>query len=323
MFEPIRVFKYGVFKKEEINSLKARISELEEEIRKLAARLGKKDEKTRKTVAVKQEVDEELNEARQKLFSLENDIQKLKKETTSGLSFRFSESLSRHELDELLFLLGSLHSKTSTLITIYLARNENLKNITNNIVSRIDASSIALVDKIESSTGKVIFYDTNRIIKLVIIPLLPVMESQCFLERQFELEPLKKSLEFDTILALNAHAGETFIGIVEAGIFGEHEIVRSSVMGKHKQGGWSQKRFQSLVEEDVRHHADKVRAALVPMIGKHRDIMYVIAGGDGKLIKMILEGYDYPLVIKSMDAIAKGNAEQVLREVMAVRCYGI
>ncbi|MDO9098809.1 MAG: Vms1/Ankzf1 family peptidyl-tRNA hydrolase [Candidatus Methanoperedens sp.] len=323
MFESIHVFKYGVFKKEEIDSLKARIRELEEENRKLAVQLEKKDEKTRKTVAVKQEVDEELNEARQKIFSLENEIQKLRKETTSGLSFRFSGSLSRRELDEVIFLLGSLQSKTSTLITIYLARDETLKNITDNIVSRIDTSSIALVDKIESSTGKVIFYDTNQIIKLVIIPLLPVSQSQCFLERQFELEPLKRSLEFDTILALNAHAGETFIGIVEADVFGEHEIVRSSVMGKHKQGGWSQKRFQSLVEEDVKHHADKVRAALAPMIGKHGDIRYVIAGGEGKLVKMILEGYDFPLVIKSMDAVAKGNAEQVLREVMAVRWYGI
>ncbi|MBU4185096.1 MAG: hypothetical protein KKC23_02645 [Proteobacteria bacterium] len=84
--------------------------------------------------------------------------------------------------------------------------------------------------------------------------------------------------------------------------FVEHEIIRSSVMGKHSKGGWSQKRFQSLVEEDVRHHADKVRAALAPMMGKHKDIQYVIAGGEGKLIKIILEGYNYPLVIKSMAA---------------------
>ena len=315
------VLKYGVFTKEEVNSLKARIRELEEENRNLAERLEKKDEKTRKTVAVKQEVDEELNAARQRLFSLENEIQKLKKEPSSGLGFRFSGSLSRHELDEVLFLLGSVRSKTSALITIYLAGDELLKNLNDNIASRIDTSSAALVDKIESSTGKVIFYDTNGVIRLVIIPLLPVSQSRCFLERQFNLEPLKSSLEFDTILALNAHAGETFIGIVEAGVLVEHEIVRSSVMGKHKQGGWSQKRFQSLVEEDVRHHADKVRAALAPMMRK--DIRYVIAGGEGKLVKMILECYDFPLVIKSMDAVAKGNAEQVLREVLAVRWYGI
>jgi len=94
-------------------------------------------------------------------------------------------------------------------------------------------------------------------------------------------------------------------------------------MGKHKTGGWSQKRFQSLVEEDIKHHADKVRALLEPMLLKHKDIQYVLAGGEGKLIKMILEGYDHPLVMKSMDTISKGNADQVLRDILAVRCYWI
>ncbi len=322
MLESVPVFKFGVFRKEEINSLKARIAELEEENRKLAARLEKKDEKTRKTVAEKQEADRELNEARHKLLSLEDEMQKLKKESSCELKFRFSGSLSRHEFDDVLFLLGSLQSKTSTLVTIYLAGEETLKNIPHDIASLIDSASITLIEKIESSTGKAIFYDTNNVIKLVILPVLPILNSRCILERRFDIEPLEKSLEFDKVLALNAHAGETFAGIVEADTFVEHEIIRSSVMGKHKQGGWSQKRFQSLVEEDVRHHADKVRAALSRMMGKHKDIQYVIAGGEGKLVKMILEGYDFPLVIKSMDAGSK-NAEQVLRDVMAVRMYGI
>ncbi len=322
MFESVPVFKFGVFKKEEINSLKARIAELEEENRKLAARLEKKDDKTRKTVAEKQDADRELNEVRHKLLSLEDELQKLKKEGSCELKFRFSESLSRHEFDDVLFLLGSLQSKTSTLITIYLAGEETLKNIPQDIASMIDSASITLIEKIESSTGKAIFYDTNHVIKLVILPVLPILHSRGILERRFDIEPLKKSLEFDKVMALNAHAGETFAGIVEADTFVEHEIIRSSVMGKHKQGGWSQKRFQSLVEEDVRHHADKVRAVLSRMIGKHKDIQYVIVGGEGKLIKMILEGYNYPLIIKSMDVGSK-NAEQVRRDVMAVRMYGI
>ncbi|MCZ7393954.1 MAG: Vms1/Ankzf1 family peptidyl-tRNA hydrolase [Candidatus Methanoperedens sp.] len=312
---------FDLFKKEEINFLKARIRELEEENRKLSLQLEKRDEKAKKTVTTKQEVDRELNEARQKLSSLGNELQKLKQEAPRELSFRFSESLPRRKLDEVLFLLGSLQSKAPTLVTIYLARDETLKNIEETIASRLDSSAAYLIEKIESSTGKAIFYDTDQIIKLVVIPVFPISHSECALGRQFALEPLEKSLDSDKILVLNAHAGETFAGIVEADAFAEHEIVRSSVMGKHSKGGWSQKRFQSLVEEDVKHHADKVRTALEKMIGKHKDIQYVIAGGEGKLIKMIMEGYDYPLVIKSMDA--GSNAEQVLREAMAVRIYGI
>jgi hypothetical protein len=312
-----------LFKKEEIKSLKARISHLEEENTKLRLRLEKRDEKAKSSITTKQDVDRELNEAINRISSLQNEIQILKKETSTELKFRFSENLSRNRFDEMIFLLGGIQSKLSTLITIYLAKDAKCVDVTQDIVTLIDSSSLHLIEKIESSTGKIIFYDTNRIINLVIIPIFPILLSECFLNRQFNLEPLKKNLEYDRILVLNTHAGETFIGIAEAGTFSEHEVVRSSVMGKHKQGGWSQKRFQALVEEDIKHHADKVRALLDPMIAKHKDIQYIIAGGDGKLIKMITEGYNYPVVLKSMDAVVKGNVDQVLREVLSVRCYWI
>ncbi len=319
LFESVPVFKYGVFKNEEINSLKSRIGELEEENRKLAAQLGKKEEKTKKTVATKQEVDRELNEARQKISSLETDVQKLKAETSTGLKYRFSESLTRHKLDEIFFMLGSLQSKNATLVTIYLAKDDTLNNIAQETGLQIDNQSANLIEKIESTTGKAIFYDSGGLIRTVIIPFLPILSSEYDAGTQFKLEPLKKCFEFDKILVLNAHAGETFAGIVEADAIVEHEAIRSSVMGKHTKGGWSQKRFQSLIEEDVKHHADKVRTALSGIIERHKDIQYIVAGGEGKLIKMILEGYNYPVVIKSMDS----NTEKVLQEAMKTRWYGI
>jgi len=119
-------------------------------------------------------------------------------------------------------------------------------------------------------------------------------------------------------MVLNAHAGETFVGVMENEGFVEHEIIRSSVMGKHSKGGWSQKRFERLVEEDVKHHADKVRDALIKMYDKY-DVRYIIAGGEAKLVRMILEGREY--ITKSMAQVV--NVEEMLREVMAVRWYGI
>jgi Actinobacteria/chloroflexi VLRF1 release factor len=312
-----------LFKKEEIKSLKTKISQLEEENTKLCLQLEKRDEKAKKTITTKQDVDRELNEAINKISSLQNEIQILKKETSMELKFRFSENISQNRFNEMIFLLGGIQSKLSTLITIYLAKDATSVDAAQDIVNLIDSSSLHQIEKIESSTGKIIFYDTNRIINVVIIPVFPILRSECFLNRQFNLEPLKVNLEYERILVLNTHAGETLIGIAQADSFIEHEVVRSSVMGKHKQGGWSQKRFQALVEEDIKHHADKVRAMLDPMIAKHADIQYIIAGGDGKLIKMITEGYNYPVVLKSMDAVLKGNVDQVLREAMSLRCYWI
>jgi predicted RNase H-like nuclease (RuvC/YqgF family) len=312
-----------LFRKEEINALKTRIEQLEEENSKLRVQVDKKDTKTKKTVASGQEVNRELNEAKQQVMSLENEIIKLKKETKGELNFRFSENFFKNRLYDILFLLDSIQSKTATLITIYLAKDETTANIPSDIASLIDSSERALIEKIDSHTGKVIFYDTDGIIKLVMLTVFPILHSKYSLERRFDLETLKNSLKRDKTLIINAHAGETFIGIVEDDVFVEHEVVRSSVMGKHSKGGWSQKRFQSLVEEDVRHHADKVRYSLDTLLGKHRDIEYVIAGGEGKLVRMMLEGYDYPIIMKSMDTVSTRSAEQLLREVMAVRVYGL
>lgn len=312
-----------LFKKDEINALKAKILELEEKNSKLKLQVEKKEDKTKKTLAARQEVDRELNEAKQQIRSLENELAKIRKETKGELNFRFSENFFKNRLYDILFLLDSIQSKTATLITIYLAKDETTANIPSDIASLIDSSERALIEKIDSHTGKVIFYDTDGIIKLVMLTVFPILHSKYSLERRFDLETLKNSLKRDKTLVINAHAGETFIGIVEDDVFVEHEVVRSSVMGKHSKGGWSQKRFQSLIEEDVRHHADKVRSSLDTLLGKHRDIEYVIAGGEGKLVRMMLEGYDYPLIMKSMDSVSTKSAEQVLREAMAVRVYGI
>lgn len=314
---------FDLFKKDEINALKAKILELEEKNSKLKLQVEKKGDKTKKTLASRQEVDRELNEAKQQIQSLLNELSKLKKETKGELNFRFSENFFKNRLYDILFLLDSIQSKTATLITIYLAKDETTANIPSDIASLIDSSERALIEKIDSHTGKVIFYDTDGIIKLVMLTVFPILHSKYSLERRFDLETLKNSLKMDKTLVINAHAGETFIGIVEDDVFVEHEVVRSSVMGKHSKGGWSQKRFQSLVEEDVRHHADKVRSSLDTLLGKHRDIEYVIAGGEGKLVRMMLEGYDYPLIMKSMDSVSTKSAEQVLREAMAVRVYGL
>ncbi len=312
-----------IFKKEEISALKDRIQELENENNKLMQQVEKKGEITKKTVAAGQEVNRELNEARQQVMSLENEVIKLKKETKGEINFRFSDSFSKKRLDEILFLLGSMQSQTAALITIYLAKDEILANLPSEIADHIDSSDRALIEKIDSQTGKAIFLDTEKIIKLVISPVFPIRQSKYSLERYFDLESLKNSLKSGKTLVVNAHAGETFIGILENDAFVEHNVVRSSVMGKHSKGGWSQKRFQRLVEEDLKHHADKVREYLDMILGKHRDIQYIISGGESKLIRMIIVGYDYPTIMKSMDMVSTRNAEQVLREVMAVRIYGI
>lgn len=310
-----------IFKKKEIDSLKTRISALEEENRKLMVQLEKRDDKTRRTIAAKQEVDRELNEYRQKISSLENELKKIKENTPSELKFRFSGTFTRNRLDELIYLLGSCEAKKSSLVSIYLPEKDSFEKIAGE--ARIDNETLYLIQKIESSTGKVIFYDTENLVRIAIVPVFPVQVPGCSIDRKFNIEPLGTCLKSEKILVVNAHAGETFVGIAENDDFVQHNIIRSSVMGKHSRGGFSQKRFERLIEEDIRHHADKVRSSLEGMVEMNRDIKYIVAGGEGKLLNYILDGYDYPLIMKNLEPVMKKNVDQVLKEVMATRVYGI
>ena len=97
---------FDLFNKEEIQSLKARILQLEEENRILSLQLDKKEEQARKTISIKRDVDRELNEARNKISSLTNEIQTLKQETSQEFRFRLSESMSKNRLEEILFFIG-------------------------------------------------------------------------------------------------------------------------------------------------------------------------------------------------------------------------
>ena len=58
------------------------------------------------------------------------------------------------------------------------------------------------------------------------------------------------------VLVISAHAGDTLIGIaLSSGRFEVQEAVKSQVKEKHSKGGWSQKRFERLRDEDIRNHA--------------------------------------------------------------------
>lgn len=305
-----------LFRKKEINSLNTRIAELEEENKKLSLMLEKKDEKIRKSIASEQEAYRELNVCKKKLSTLENEVQKLKKEAIYKPKFRFSEILPKNRFDEVIYSLNSIESNTSSFLTIYLATEETIENIPENIRAMMDSDALYLVERIESSTGKVIFYADN-LIRVVFIPIFPIIKSEYIVDYHFHTYALKHNIR-NKAMVINAHAGETFVGVMQNENFVEHEIIRSSVMGRHSKGGFSQKRFERLIEEDVKHHADKVRDIITQMLEKH-DVKYFIAGGEAKLIKMILK--EYKPIVKSMAQVVK--VEKMLKEILAIRWYGI
>jgi hypothetical protein len=99
-----------------------------------------------------------------------------------------------------------------------------------------------------------------------------------------------------------AHAGETFIGISDRERVIEYKIVRSSVKEKHTKGGMSQRRFERLRDEDIRHHGEKARSAFEALVAGYKsELEMVVASGEHNLIKMITQDNDFPLLLRSID----------------------
>ena len=48
------------------------------------------------------------------------------------------------------------------------------------------------------------------------------------------------------------------------------ELVETQVKEKHSKGGWSQKRFERLREEDIKNHLDAVQEKLAQLRGQIR-----------------------------------------------------
>jgi hypothetical protein len=316
---------------------KTRISELEQQIRELSAenqklktRVDKRGEKTKTAVARKQEVEEVLNRAQQRITTLENELTVLREESSKNITFSGTYPLNRSRLTNIVFELGSMRSKPGTFHSIYL--NTTARTSDFEFGDTIDADCIHLFDQIRSYNGKVLFYDEDHCISVAVVPPFVIERSDWVTADAFDLAPLEVMLAHSsTVCTLYAHAGRTVIGIVrgggrdgdgdrgDGGGFGVcAEIVRTGVQAKHTKGGWSQRRFERGRDQDVDYHIKKVQEKLQSMMDD--PVEMIIAGGDLSLTRKMLAGMKVPVIEKRVDV--DGNPEDIaLKVVWAGRLY--
>lgn len=316
---------------------KTRISELEQQTRELRAenqklktRVDKRGEKTKTAIARKQEVEEVLNRAHQRITTLENELTVHREESSKNITFSGTYPLNRSGLTNIVFELGLMRSKSGTFHSIYLNANARIADF--EFGDTIDADCIHLFDQIRSYNGKVLFYDEDHCISVAVVPPFVIERSDWVTADAFDLAPLEGMLAYDsTVCALYAHAGRTVVGIVSGGGGGRDgdrsdgggseicaDIVRTGVQAKHTKGGWSQRRFERGRDQDVTYHIKKVQEKLQSMMDD--PVEMIIAGGDLSLTRKMLAGTKVPVIEKRADV--DGDPEDVaLKVVWAGRLY--
>ncbi|HEC56370.1 MAG TPA: hypothetical protein ENI32_00550 [Candidatus Syntrophoarchaeum butanivorans] len=315
---------------ERIEELKRRIETLESEREALKRELAKERERGRKAKSELQEVEVLLKNAEKRVLTLENELKRLKEKQSEHASFKDVVTLRDTTSLELLSKIGSVRSKRRDLLTIYLGSGERVADLERSGEMPVLGEDLEhLLSRIESDTGIVVFHDVGRIFMntLVAVPPFPLDTSGWRVDTTFDTDPLERLILKDrTICILLSHAGETFIGVSNRDGFLEDTIVRSSVKEKHTKGGWSQKRFSRLREEDIRNHISKVAETLAEIIERWRDSTeIIIAGGEYNLIRDVLEAYhDLPQLVRGIDARIgkdKGTIDEIRAKVWSLRWY--
>lgn len=198
--------------------------------------------------------------------------------------------------------------------------------ISEKALKRVEEETRTLLDRLEPETGLVLFYDLHRMVCEAIAPPFPITFPAWELGDSFEVSLLEEILSKDyRMLVLVLHAGESFIGFApDAQVFDTEELIRSSVKEKHSKGGFSQRRFERLREEDIAHHMDKVLEVLDRVLEEKKLIDCVILSGDFQLIGEIRKRLPFNLDIieKPSDIrVEKAGSEEILRTVLSSRRY--
>ncbi len=314
---------------DQVDMLQSHIVELEIDIKRLQTRLEKRDHISKTSVSVKQEIESKLNEANIKIETLMHERNEMKKKASGDIRFRDMYAISPLRFSDYLSRIKSLKSPEESLITAYVPQGQSLSDLKNSddVIEQIDVNSQHLLDKIDSQTGYVLFYDPFGMVREIVAPAFPLKDSILKFGNTFDIDKLKLMANKDVgVCVVIVHAGESFVGFApDKNGFETHQVVRSSVKAKHTKGGFSQRRFEKLRDEDIAHHIEKVRKVIKKVLDDDvNNIDYIITGGDSQLVKHAMDGLadDIPVIEKTMDIkIEKHNADAILKSALSSRRY--
>ncbi|HII81604.1 MAG TPA: peptide chain release factor-like protein [Methanosarcina sp.] len=311
----------------EIDRLSSRVAELELNLQNTKNQLEKKEILARQAVSDRQEAEARLNQELIRTQTLSHELEAVRTEFQGRLEFRGTENLSPSAVQAYLSKLSSFRSPSEDLLTVYLPSGTRFSTVLpDKNLDLVEEETRSLLDRLDTETGMVFFYDLHRMIAEAIVPPFPVAASAWYLQNNFETAPLDENLSsVCRMLVLVLHAGESFIGFSpDARIFDTEEFIKSSVKEKHSKGGFSQRRFERLREEDIAHHMDKVFEALDKVLEENSPLDLIVMNGDSQLIReaekrlpLSPEIIEKPADIK----VEKTGGEEILRTVLSSRRY--
>ena len=287
---------------------------LEREKEEFMRTLEKREEKIRKLTSTNQEANLALKAAEQKAVAIS--FSPVAAANCGEEKFPKAWKPSRRELDMLLQRLMACRSPKDDLLVACFPGS-----VPEDVGLPPHAKKAALA--VKSERGEIILH-YPQLFMLLLIPPFPIQESASWEGSSFQLDTFLEAAE-TPVLVVSAHAGDTFLGVAMSREgFEVKEFVESQVKEKHSKGGWSQKRFERLREEDIKSHVDAVLQKFTQLESKYGTIVkYAILSGDESLIRQIKPSIGLPTVERRLEPHDEKQLDSLLEEVYGFTCYRI
>ena len=305
---------FGKKKQEErLIELEEALAAREQENEELARTLEKREEKIKRLASANQEANLALKAMEQKATpkaAQSSDIEK--KDEPMRLQEVWKPG--KRELDILLQRLKGCRSPREDLLV---AAFPDIVPEGAALPPQIRESAMT----VKSERGRIIVY-SPQLFALQLIPPFPIKEGASWEGGSFQLGLVEEMMD-TPVMVVSAHAGSTFLGVaLSPEAFEVKELVESQVKEKHSKGGWSQKRFERLREEDIKNHIDLVLEILARMEAKYGSIArYAVLGGEENLVRQIKNSIHLPLVERKMERHDEKDIDSLLEEVYGFICY--
>lgn len=209
-------------RKQRIEDLEAQLQQCKEEKQDLERQRDKHKKRFQEAETAKQQAQRELNKAETKIETLQDRLETTDEQTDKTTT----QPVSLDEMTHLLETLASMSFPGTDAVT----RARTIE----------DRGEVTLVDP--------------HLIGLRFKTPLPL---DPFERRQgtFVLEPLEEQLAA-RYLVMHVSAGGSGAAIIDDQQLQDHTIVTSDIKANHKKGGYSQKRFENIREQQIDEHIE-------------------------------------------------------------------
>jgi predicted RNase H-like nuclease (RuvC/YqgF family) len=300
---------------ERIEDLLQQLSSQQKEKEELLKTIEKRDEKIRRLTSAYQESCVDLKAALQKASQSQLQSQSQaaselpKPESPMEISAQ-RVRLGPHDIERLMKRLLACRSPYDDSFTGYV---QNADDLPKDILKQIKS--------LRSRRGLIVFH-SPQLFTLALVPPFPVNEKLIEAGSAFRLDPLKEMMETPVIVA-SVHAGDTFLGMaLSSEDFEEKENIESQVKEKHSKGGWSQKRFERLREEDIKAHVDAVAQRLSDLSKRYGSVAkFAVLTGDPVLLKQIAPAAGIQVLERRLERHDESHPKKLLEEVYGFMCY--